>query len=471
MDANCVFSFIECEKFGDIIKPKKMRINLKELRRLYRKLRYKVEISENPSMFKLNVDCVLEICEWLSIKDLIALAQTCQTMNCIVGEYFNRNYVSACITCNENRIINMGMDNKGNDEINQFSEFIKKVTVWKDGKNDQRFKYIASNCKSLRQIKIESVTLSADRIVCIKEILRNVEMLEFVGPIIHIADFYENILKYCDNLTTLSLQYCKKEILAGPSNAWMLKKYPKLKHFQMTQYEAGKIHQFGTFLENNLQLESLAINSSVLRANEDTFLKSTIKLQNLAIKINFVPTRNFLDYFNLLNRLYSQGFYKRLHLYVYSFDSKTINQMKTLQALTDLFTFNCTLDKTVYQSLINIRELILFNGQKLNDVQFLAKNLVNLQRFYIYKANYDDIRFFIRHTKHLRTIAVRESDDKIFNLSALNRDRAQLLGARKITIFMQEQLYLRTKFATSSIQLQMIEIKMLESVEWDHYFF
>lgn len=44
------------------------------------------------AIFKLNLDCFFSIFDWLSLKDLIAIASTCKQMQQIAGKFYQINY-------------------------------------------------------------------------------------------------------------------------------------------------------------------------------------------------------------------------------------------------------------------------------------------------------------------------------------------------------------------------------------------
>ncbi|XP_055303101.1 uncharacterized protein LOC129568817 isoform X4 [Sitodiplosis mosellana] len=50
---------------------------------------------QNPRLFKLTLECFDEIFEYLSSRDMLAIGQTCKTMQQVVGEYVKANYIVA----------------------------------------------------------------------------------------------------------------------------------------------------------------------------------------------------------------------------------------------------------------------------------------------------------------------------------------------------------------------------------------
>lgn len=64
------------------------------------------------------------------------------------------------------------------------------------------------------------------------------------------------------------------------------------------------------------------------------------------------------------------------------------------------------------------------------------------------------------------------SDGKILNLIALNKERAKLQNARKMTIYVRDDVFLTTKWAMKhgDINLRFIEMKRSDSYEWNHHY-
>ena len=109
------------------------------------------------------------------------------------------------------------------------------------------------------------------------------------------------------------------------------------------------------------------------------------------------------------------------------------------------------------------------------DFTKIAKNVPNLQRIHLPDSTIDAALPFIRSSKHLtqiRLVYLSEGpllNENILDLPALNKQRAKLAGASKVTIYLPEEIFLATKFA-GSVSYSLIEIKRHESmkskIEW-----
>lgn len=64
-----------------------------------------------------------------------------------------------------------------------------------------------------------------------------------------------------------------------------------------------------------------------------------------------------------------------------------------------------------------------------------------------------------------------EEEPQFINLDRLNRERAKLPNAEKITLYVDERLYLATKWTRRETDLPFIRLKRFESFEMYHGLF
>lgn len=100
------------------------------------------------------------------------------------------------------------------------------------------------------------------------------------------------------------------------------------------------------------------------------------------------------------------------------------------------------------------------------DLQSTAKSLVNLERLYFSHIKSEIIEPFIRYSAVLKAIKIHLFREKIIYLSSLNRKREHLVGAKKVIIYLREDVYLATKWGNNPTNFNMIEVRREESVEW-----
>lgn len=127
--------------------------------------------------------------------------------------------------------------------------------------------------------------------------------------------------------------------------------------------------------------------------------------------------------------------------------------------------------------LTNLREIIVRYGSldmNEKDLEILANSLTSLNRFWIigfnHHMNIDVIRPFIRRSLNLNKIIFVDRGSKVLNLAMLNEERAKLVGARKITLYVRNDVSLHTKWMTRNgdMNLSFIEVRRSDSIYWNH---
>lgn len=384
----------------------------------------------------LNVDCFEELFEWLSVADLLALRRTCKRLQKVV-DHFIKSYYPAV------KIIRCG-------------KYVKPITV------------------TLNDIP--------------KNMIRNFQM---VLPVIEElcfmngfkGDFYDLISKWCFNLKFLSIQRIKSNILVGNSNQWLCHKYPSLERidlriFSFTQVDVDvyRIKELKLFFELNPNIKIFSTDYEFLCTFGTTFLETNIKIDRLDINMDIKnETASILC--NLLKKLYSQGFYTRVHLYGYLSD-RVLNQISSVRGLEKLYTFKCFLNPTL-SPIPHLKELAMYDDVHPRSSELmvdLAINLISLERVYFIEAKINAIMPFLRYSPRLKGIKIDQFcqvvgiDNDIIDLTALNRERCKLDDATKVTIYVNEEVFLKTKFAIKNTKLSLITLKRHEAVEWRNVF-
>lgn len=415
-----------------------------------------------PSILHLDRKCYASLFSWLSLKDLHSMGQTCKQLHKIAGEYFQQNYPAASIRCE-----NDGIYSTNAGQINGFSSYIQKVSIF--GSSTTRLRYISSNCGALKRLHLD-ITLTGPKIKSIKHALGKLDVIEIEN--FEFTDkLFKRLLKQCTNLKRLAV----RDIHQKTENKWLLRKYPKLEHFELTPWEVFEIAELNAFFEENLHIRSFSTNANCLWINRNSFIGSQVHLDDLAIEIDASIEIDIGVFCSLLDTLYENGFYKRLHLYVENVDQNTVRHMAALHGLVKLYVVNTTID-TDLSSLTNLKELGIHIGSSVLNLDAVAKSLDKLQNVYFYYASSDQVLPFIRHSMNLRTIKIRnlESgthfDENILYLPGLNKERGKLAYCQKVTVYLEEDIYLTTKWTTDKTDYDLISIERGESYEWPHHF-
>lgn len=106
----------------------------------------------------------------------------------------------------------------------------------------------------------------------------------------------------------------------------------------------------------------------------------------------------------------------------------------------------------------------------------LTDNLENVRRIIFDSVSIDDILLFIRRCRKLEQIKISQfyyanyRHKDIIDLTALNNERKKLEGAKKIRIFIEEDIFLLNKWK-QEINLSLIELKREHSWEQSNIFY
>lgn len=463
----------------------------------------KVQLSSAKThIFKLNIDCLDRIFDYLSVKDLHSFGQTCKAIQQAAGEYFKLNHHAAPKFTENDGIYTEYSDNCG--VINQrtptsgFNRFITYISHYYErkppldyihahGDEFESFKHLYLVCMSLTKSKIERI----------KKLFKRVEIVQIRNCTME-ADFYTSFLKFCVNLKALHVQeadvgqyrnrYGYGSGQEEQSNNWLQQKYPRLEHFELIPQFSNHIAELCQFFDRNPNVRSFSVSSRCLLANRNELLKSNAKLDVLEVKVFQVPRFYYDDdddeeddhyqtLVKLLQQLHANRFYKRLHFYVQRISQQCSDQLTQLPGLERLciryFTENFNLTQ-----LTALKELIILDGANEKDMKVLACCLGNLQRLFLQDASFQDLLPFLRHSMKLSVVKFfpknehNEMDRRFFKLITSNEEREKLFGACKVVVYVPDNTFLATKWRINNgcTNLNMVEIKRTHSYAWDNHF-
>ena len=121
-----------------------------------------------------------------------------------------------------------------------------------------------------------------------------------------------------------------------------------------------------------------------------------------------------------------------------------MNHLILFNGLTKLYVDGMK-NGTDLSPLINLKQLCINRASRISNMSTLATKLTNLEFIQFTYASVRDLLPFIRYSNKLTTIVVfrlEKSYKFIFNIEKLSRKRIKLSNARKVTIFVQEQVHL-----------------------------
>lgn len=428
------------------------------------------------SIFQLNNDCFEEIFDYLSLKDLHSFGETCRELQHLAGDYFQRNFKSAEKFSGTDGVYTVYSDHEGvsNQRIQTsgFNQFINYISHYYEEIQPLQYVHLHSDeFTAINHIYLVCLVINPTKIEYLQKILSKIEVLQLRQCTL-LGDFHENLLKYCKNLKRLYIQDDLGDIIDENGNLWLLRQYPTLEFLQLTLRYPFRILELSAFLERNSNVRSFSTSSRCLWENRHELLecKATIDLLEIQMLDNFY--RQLIDIrliCELLNQLYDRGFYQRLHLSVKRVDQKCSEQLKSVFGLEFLSIrqFNECYNLPLLR---NLKSIEIFDGSNANDMDILAKKLNNLEKVLIENATHNDILPFIRQSVRLNKMKIAfKTNEQILRLSMLNEEREKLSGARRITVYVPDEIFLATKWTTKNgdITLNMIEMKRADSYKWN----
>lgn len=417
-----------------------------------------------PEIFKLTVDCFNELFDYLSLEDLCSFGGTCRLIQKFAGDYFKRNYSSAKKITDNKGIVIIYIDSVKSHRIAApiLNPFIASITHRTD--KIQSLRYIdmhSDEFSSLVEIHFMCIALNVSKINCLQQILPKIEVIKLTQCSIE-GDIYMQILCYCTNLKEIHVDdEGNRLILNESTNPWLLQRYSFLETLHLTQSKPFKINELCEFFQKNPNVRTFSTSSWCVARNGKEFIESNIKLINLKVFEGYNGTpMNMQILCLLLNKLHEQGFYKFLHVKFSLLSQEHCDQMVSLCALDSLYV-TLLMDACDLSRLTSLKELTLSEGIHM---QSLAKNLVNLKRLSIYNAKYVDILSFVSISVKLKEIEAHFKRGETIDLFELNEQRKCLTDTNKVVIFVQEDIYLKSKWTSNGkLNLHLIELRRFGS--------
>lgn len=427
--------------------------------------------SDLPSIFKLNTNCFREVFDWLSLKDLIAIGQTCKHLQRIAGDLFQLNYVAKCGRGQNDGIYILSL------QSNIFGQYIQKISI--SGDHLRAYQFVGKNCNanSIKHFRAYG-SLPINGFEYIEGILKGIEVLEMNECFIN-GEFYEDYLKYCPNLKSLNItrsgRVHNKSIIIGSGNEWLLRQYPSIKHFELAEIHGLEQNELQTFFMQNPNVQTFSTDSRGFWQNRYAFLQSNITINTLSVDIyqtklydsNGQPISMVESVYQLLVELHKQQFYEHLHLYMVFISQENISKLCTLEAIEMLNGDIIRMDRFMP----DVKVFAVWCGDEIFNIENVPANLPNLERIHMWKVTSSTILPFVRSSSKLRQIRIGSLKDlmefKHFDMSVWNAERRKCVGACKLFIYINEDAYLAAKWAMKSIDFELVGLKRLESNEWE----
>ncbi|XP_055306459.1 uncharacterized protein LOC129570769 [Sitodiplosis mosellana] len=417
-----------------------------------------------PEILKLTVDCFDELFDFLSLQDLCSIGETCKMMQKLVGKYFKKNFSATKKYTDNKGVVITYVDTMKSHRISApvLNPFITSITHRTD--KIQPLRYIdmhSDEFASLIEIQFMYIALNASKINCLQQILPKIEVLKLMHCSVE-GDFYD-ILRLCNNLKEIHVEdEGNRPILNESANPWLLQQYPLLETLHLTQLNPFKINELSEFFVNNPNVRTFSTSSWCLARNGKEFIESNVKLMNLKVFEGYNGTpMNMQILCLLLNKLHDLGFYKHLHFKFSLLSQEHCDQMASLHALESLYV-TLMMEPCDLSRLMSLKHLTLSDGIHMDT---LAKSLVNLRRLSLYNAKYEDIVTFISLSVKIKEIEAHFKRGECIDLAKLNEQRNSLNDASKVMLFVQEDIFLKSKWTTKNgnLNLELVGMRRFES--------
>lgn len=440
---------------------------------------------EMPRIFKVNVDCLDKIFDYLSAKDLHSMGKTCRAMQQAAGEYFQLNFGAAekFLGTNGVKTVYSTHENVHNDRIETpaFNRFTQFLSHYYEELGPLRYvNSHADEFEAVNHLYLVCLQIDSAKAKYLQKLLPKVEIMQIRQCTVR-GDLYDILLKHCKNLVRLYIQDDMEAVIHRRENQWLLRNYPTLLHAELSPRYSFRMNELQRFFELNPSISSFTTNSHTIWTNRNAFLEAKLKLNRLEIK-HFESDYHFyyeerLDLSSvceILNELHANGFYKRLHLHINKIGLQRSINLASIRGLDKLSISH--LEKCYsLTDLTDLKELSIYNCSNADEMNRLADSLINIERLYLCNvATFEHLLPFVSRSPKLTTIKFSTSSGQnnsgIFNLVHLNKIRMKLADALKVVIYAEDNIFLATKWSTQhgDMNLKFVEMRRASSFRWDY---
>lgn len=410
------------------------------------------------NIFVLNVNCFDLIFDYLSIKDLCAVGNTCKHLQNIAGEYFRRMYPSKSI--NFNRTTDGHIVQRVDGLNTNFGQYAQQLDFFNN--NLDIFRYAATNgSKSLKSIQFDVKSLSVCHSDCLANIIKSVENVTFFRCFEHTEPFH-NLLRHCPNLTCLTLYNWPVT-----EYDWLSQKYAKLDCFEVFGMFAGKYESLVQFLQLNQHIKKLRTSIGIVQAL-DLVESAHLKLDELSFIVNGIDQMITKAFRDRINRMHQSEYFMELQMFCYwgnefIFYIDDIKNVRSLSTVQIAYNRPDDMDHlaTALITLEHLKELLFFHCSiSREQAHILSQYLKKLEKIHLGCDNITTAIPFICKSSTLKTLEIGQTDfDEHLHIKRMNAERGKLSDAVKITIYIPEETFLNIKWKFQDIRFRWIHFK------------
>lgn len=414
------------------------------------------------TLLDLYVDCFEELFEFLPIPELLRLRQTCKRLKAVVDHYFKEYYTAVRIGSGK-----IELDPANIDEYKKFNAIEVKM-----------IKHVVIQTAKFR----DEATTELLKIENVRQILSQIETIEFDKMDHYEENFYDRFLQFCPNLKQISISEIDIDRNCGSEwdFKWLTQHYPKLERIDLNVFEAGcpmaryDVHEFKRFFELNMNLKVFTVDTRVVVESRSYLNDFSTDQLNLKVETSqYLPEiyriTDEAEYF------YNRGCYKRLHIYGFKLHQEAIDEILTLTALEKLYFGTGTVGKIqINHPHLNLKELAFGENVQFEDPETAAGNLPNVERIHFKRTEIQNILSFINHFGKVNKIRIDEVlpgthfKNGVIDVAALNAEREQRERTSKVTVYVDEKVFLATKWSKKPTECPLVHLKKHSAYEWEH---
>lgn len=420
-----------------------------------------VNTGQQSHLFKLDIDCMAKIFDYLSLKELINCAQTCKLMQAVCGHIFQLYYPYANAIVDDDHIF-VDMDGSRYN-IDIFTEYVKCVMFTnlacdRTAIQWHRFKSVVHANFYYARFNAQQIRLVGNILLQAKSII--LSNCQFDGD-----ELFHEFFAKCHRTRRLIIG-----MVYNCGLNWLHEKYPMLQHVGIWPIlrSPGELRGMQDFLHQNSQISTFVFSLKFIFANKRSIM--TMKVKDLHVVLD---DEHFQEFCELLRELYENGVYQRLSMKFFEYFEVTQQIMDQLPTINGLIGFRVPFNAhdIDLNSLVNLETLeFACNINQVKNVPSLAQNLTQLRSIHFHKASIDDILPFLRQLPKLKKISVEKitnsNDDQWIDLREINEKRKQLLettnNVSRVVIYIVEEFYLRTRLKSTTMSLRFVEMQRYE---------
>lgn len=416
----------------------------------------------------LDTDCMYEIFDRLTLRDLCAMAESCQQFKNLAEDYFQYQYKSkeTGLKVHNNRLM---CDVKQERFLSTFRESFQTVTIY--GLKYSVFAYAAKNIRHLKKMRFKNniptkMKISKEHGEILKKHLMTLKSIEFLGNVFT-NEHGEHLLKYCSNIESLHIETNIFEYgRRGQPSCWLTWNYPELKSIYIYYGIDRDDLEFGVFFKCNPSVEHLTIGRNIEKTL--SFIgENGIKLNK--ITLNLRKKDDIETIIESLNGLYERGNLKRIELYVYDHIFGVYGYgpaLNLLLGLESIFMKSCKVEwmHTVPGIFEKLKHLHV-ETMKPEEADYLSSIAFNLEELRVKKSKTDIVTTLASRLPKLERIIVNEViGHPEFDWLKLTELRKMLNNSNKLIVYVNEKAYIPIKLDQNENDGQCIAVKRIESL-------